>query len=115
MFTPAIREAHEAFLVAELAYISAARREAVRAIKSVLPDAKYLVVEYDYSGYRYLPVAIEDSNEALTSVRDVAEPVNERIEFALCTSGYEHDYAEDIPSGHPFHPTADRRIPLDTW
>ena len=115
MFTPAIREAREAFLVAELAYISAARREAVRAIKSVLPDAKYLVVEYDYSGYRYLPVAIEDSNEVLTSVRDVAEPVNERIEFALCTSGYEHDYAEDIPAGHPFHPTADRRIPLDTW
>ena len=115
MFTPEIREAREAFQVAELAYISAARREAVRAIKSILPDAKYLVVEYGYSGYRYLAVAIEDSNEALTSVRDVAEPVNERIEFALWTSGYEHDYAEDIPAGHPFHPTADRRIPLDTW
>ena len=115
MFTPAIREARETFLMAEFAYISAARREAVRAIKSILPDAKYLVVEYGYSGYRYLAVAIEESNEALTSVRDVAEPVNERIEFALCTSGYEHDYSEDIPGGHPFHPTADRRIPLDTW
>ena len=115
MFTPEIREAREAFQVAELAYISAARREAVRAIKSILPDAKYLVVEYGYSGYRYLAVAIEDSNEALTSVRDVAEPVNERIEFALCTSGYEHDYSEALPAGHPFYPTADRRIPLDSW
>ena len=115
MFTPAIREAQEAFLVAELAYISAARREAVRAIKSVLPDAKYLVVEYGYSGYRYLPVAIEDSTGALTFVRDVAEPVNERIEFALYASGYEHDYSEVLPTGHYFDPTADRRIPLDAW